>query len=157
MGGSSQRRVDAVVVALAAGLAQGGTTMEWQHAISKLLPALHKLRVLSNLPPVRLTNVGETPARSDALPMPVSEVEQTLVCSAHWLLRAMRTQKQAHVHLLRDLGTGYECDQGGGGQGSGRALARQLLDRETCFATGFAKWLAAAVPTLPATLLLRKA
>ena len=103
-----------VLGALACGLAQGSPT-EWQHAVSKLLPALHACAALPDPTP-------SAAAASMTLPMPEADVERQLVRGAHCLLRAMLAMN-----------------------GHASQAVSWLQQGRLTFASGFARWLAAAV------------
>lgn len=115
-----------VVAALACGLSQGSPT-EWQHAVFKLMPALHASGCMS-MPATPAALLDVAPAqRSSAAedtttpPMPAAANEQHTVRSAHCLLQAMLA-----MH--------------------GAMGARGVTEpRGVIFASGYAKWLAAAL------------
>ena len=125
---SSQVYQSGLHAALAVGLSCG-SAREWQHAVSKLMPALNSCSLLPD--PITPTELNHSPhTEPSSAPMPSAAPERMLVRSAHCLLLAMRS-----LHII---------------EGSRRVSSdpKASSRRLTIFAGGYAKWLASAVQSV---------
>ena len=119
-----------LVAALAWGLTQGSPT-EWQHGVSKLLPALHACGALADpITPPSLHAPATDSTLPSPTPMPAANAEQQSVRGAHLLLRAF-------VALTEWDGSLSASDPL-------HDLSASNRGRLT-FAAGLARWLGAAI------------
>ena len=134
---------DAVHAALGVGLWLCGPR-EWQHAVSKLLPALSTCCLLPD-PSTPYELLDAPVALPPVPPLPSSQADRVLVKGAHALLLAMRVLTLATGQPAATASSAKSVKASDHSHSHSVATSSAAAPRLTSFAVAFTKWLLTAV------------